>query len=180
MHKSIIRNCKFYAEFPASPDCPSDNQCMKITKSGLLVSVHSVASHPEGNMEFHAIKEMHLPLSSMIKDSSWSGATNYNNIDFYGFKAKTEDGEKQVLIKLNGKASDYIQMQEFENLRFHDCEVGAMTWFFDPPDSWANPADCGDFPCTGPKNTVMHFKGTEWIGEDAGTVAAREKFGADF
>lgn len=55
-------------------------------------------------------------------------------------------------------------MQQFKNLRFHDSEVGAMTYFFEPPLKWANPADCGIFPCTGPKNTVMNFKNIQWIG----------------
>lgn len=30
--------------------------------------------------------------------------------------------------------------------------------------SWANLADCGDFPCTGPKNTLFSFKNIKWTG----------------
>jgi hypothetical protein len=26
-------------------------------------------------------------------------------------------------------------------------------------------ADCGDFPCTGPKNTIMSFTNTKWTGK---------------
>ena len=61
------------------------------------------------------------------------------------------------------KGSDYTQYQEFTNLRLHDCEYGAMTYFFEPPESWANPADCGIWPCTGPKNTVMFFNGVKFF-----------------
>ena len=42
-----------------------------------------------------------------------------------------------------GKASDYYQKQEFSNLRLHDSDTETMTFFFNPPQSWANPADCG-------------------------------------
>lgn len=31
--------------------------------------------------------------------------------------------------------------------------------------SWANLADCGDFPCTGPKNTIFSFKNIKWVGK---------------
>jgi len=39
-----------------------------------------------------------------------------------------------------------------------------MTEFFEPPQSWANLADCGDYPCTGPKNTVFSFSNIKWVG----------------
>lgn len=166
-HGNEIWNCKFYGKSPI-PDCPNDNQCTSITKAGLLASTHSVASHPEGNMELHPTKDMHLPLSVMIKDSSWAGYVNYHDLDFYNFDAETERGEKNIMIQLNKKASDYIQYQELTRMRFHNCQIKAMTHFFEPPDAWANPADCGDFPCTGPKNTIFFFYETEF--DEASTV----------
>jgi len=39
-----------------------------------------------------------------------------------------------------------------------------MTFFFEPPKAWANLADCGDYPCTGPKNTIFSFKNIKWTG----------------
>ena len=39
-----------------------------------------------------------------------------------------------------------------------------LTYFFEPPQKWANLADCGDFPCTGPKNTLFSFTNTKWTG----------------
>lgn len=162
-HHSLVRDCKIYAESPI-PDCPIEGtQCKRIAKSGLVVSIHSV-THSQLGMEIHCTKEMHCPLSKQIENSSWEGKSYFRDIDFYNFKKKTKEGEKQIFIKLNPKASDMIQMQQFENLRFHDSEFGAMTWFFEPPMSWANLADCGDFPCTGPKNTVMSFKNIQWLG----------------
>lgn len=55
-------------------------------------------------------------------------------------------------------------MQEFENIKFTNVELGGLAWFYDPPKSWANIKDCGDFPCTSPKNTLFSFKGTVWEG----------------
>lgn len=49
-------------------------------------------------------------------------------------------------------------------MKFHNCEMEALTWFTNPPGGWANLADCGDFPCTGPKNTIFSFTNTEWTG----------------
>jgi len=72
---------------------------------------------------------------------------------------------------------DYTNMQYFEGIRFHNVEAKSMTYFFEPPKSWINPADCGFFPCTGPKNTVLHFKGTEWLGTSTPPI---EGIGADF
>jgi hypothetical protein len=69
-----------------------------------------------------------------------------------------------VAIFINDDASDYLQMQEFENVKFTNVELGGLAWLTDPPKSWANIKDCGNFPCTAPKNTVYTFKGTIWNG----------------
>lgn len=47
---------------------------------------------------------------------------------------------------------------------FENCDSDFMTYFFEPPQKWANLADCGDFPCTGPKNTIFSFVNTKWTG----------------
>jgi len=51
-----------------------------------------------------------------------------------------------------------------------------LTYFFDPPESWANLADCGDFPCTGPKNTIFSFTNIKWSGSGANKASALENF----
>jgi hypothetical protein len=55
---------------------------------------------------------------------------------------------------------------------FEDCSPDAMTEFFEPPTKWANLADCGDFPCTGPKNTIFSFKNTQWTATGENSVPA--------
>lgn len=65
---------------------------------------------------------------------------------------------------MSRSGSDYITMQEFENMKFTNVEMAGLTYMFDPPQSWAVINDCGEFPCTGPKNTILSFKGTVWDG----------------
>jgi hypothetical protein len=56
-------------------------------------------------------------------------------------------------------------MLQSDEIKFTNCDPNAMTYFFEPPQAWANLADCGDFPCTGPKNTIFSFKNIVWTGE---------------
>jgi hypothetical protein len=66
------------------------------------------------------------------------------------------------MIKLPPKASDFITLQHFDGMEFDNCDSDMLTYFFDPPMKWANLADCGDYPCTGPKNTIFAFTNTKW------------------
>ena len=40
-----------------------------------------------------------------------------------------------------------------------------MIYIYDPPESWARLVDCGDFPCTGPKNVLVTMQGTKFEGK---------------
>ena len=61
-------------------------------------------------------------------------------------------------------APDYLQINEFGDSYFEDVEDAAVTWFPDPPQAWATIAACGNFPCTGPKNTLFSFYGSTFSG----------------
>jgi len=45
-------------------------------------------------------------------------------------------------------------------LRFNNVHNDAVAFFFTPPQEWANPTDCGTYPCTGPHNILMNFRNT--------------------
>lgn len=64
-HGSLVRNCKFFGESEVD-DCPDEEngQCTTIRKAGLVGSIHNLSAHLHGNLEIHATKEMHLPLSA--------------------------------------------------------------------------------------------------------------------
>jgi hypothetical protein len=115
-------------------------------------------------MELHPQKPMHCPLSEQVENGSWGGKSFFKNLKFIDYPAVTPEGAKNLMIKLLPKSPDFITLQHFEGLEFFNCDVAALTHFFNPPMSWANLADCGDFPCTGPKNTIFSFKDIKWTG----------------
>ena len=67
-------------------------------------------------------------------------------------------------MKRNPSASDYIPMHTFKNTKFDNVSENAVIWIDDPPRGWANPTDCGAFPCTAPLNIVLRFEGSQFIG----------------
>jgi len=55
-----------------------------------------------------------------------------------------------------------------------DVEDSTFAFMPDPSPGWANPTDCGDFPCTGPWNTYVKFKNVEYKGDVQPTVRLPE------
>jgi hypothetical protein len=55
-------------------------------------------------------------------------------------------------------------MQEFIDTTFEDVVGKFFAKMTDPNPGWANLADCGNFPCTGPKNTLYKFTNNKYIG----------------
>lgn len=51
------------------------------------------------------------------------------------------------------------------DVTFTNVADEAIVNFFDPPAAWANIADCGDFPCTGPLNTEIRITGAKFEGD---------------
>jgi hypothetical protein len=120
-------------------------------------------------MEIHPVKEMHCPISSQVENGSWAGKAYFKNLKFVDFAPGKGDGGavlKNEMIKLLPKSPDFITLQHFDGLTFENCDEEMLTYFFDPPQKWANLADCGDYPCTGPKNTLFHFTNTKWVGRE--------------
>jgi hypothetical protein len=68
--------------------------------------------------------------------------------------------------------SDLIVPQRFRETTTHsmDADTG-LAWISDPPQGWANPTDCGEFPCTAPDNLLI-------IDEDGGLINGGKNAGA--
>jgi hypothetical protein len=177
-HTSHIEDSVFYGN-SANPDCPvPGTQCQFVPRSGVTTSIQSKVHNPLG-LEMHPKKEMHCPLSEQVENGSWAGKAYFKNLKFYDFKPGIDSSGKPVkvtMIKLLPKSPDFITLQHFENLEFHNCDPEAQTFFFEPPTSWANLNDCGDFPCTGPKNTIFSFKNIKWTGTGADSKYALENY----
>lgn len=127
----------------------------------------------------HPSKEMHTPLSDQVENGSWAGKAYFRDIKFIDFAPGEGVGGsilRNVMIKLLPKSPDYITLQHFDNIEFFNCVSDSMTYFFEPPLSWANLADCGDFPCTGPKNTMFSFTNIKWTGTSEGQPNTLENF----
>lgn len=90
--------------------------------------------------------------------------TVYKELHFKGFSALTKEGKTQHSITIPGSAN-WINNIEFVDTVFEDIDGGpGFLKFKNPNPSWANPTDCGEFPCTGPKNVIVSFKGTKYLG----------------
>ena len=70
----------------------------------------------------------------------------------------------QRIINLNDKGADYHPIAKFYNTKFENINDEAIAFLFSPPQAWANLDDCGDFPCSGPSNTLIYFDSTTYTG----------------
>ena len=68
------------------------------------------------------------------------------------------------MFGLNFNCPDFVPLTMFEDNEFKNIDAGAFGYFSDPLAKWANVKDCGNFPCTGPWNVLLTFKGTKWSG----------------
>lgn len=56
--------------------------------------------------------------------------------------------------------SDGGPLYYFSNTKFINTIPEAIAYLADPNQAWANPDDCGDFPCTFPNNVFLKFTST--------------------
>lgn len=56
-------------------------------------------------------------------------------------------------------------MHQFYDSKFIDNDVDAFAYLWEPPQSWAIIKDCGEWPCTGPYNTLFSFMNTTFEGK---------------
>jgi hypothetical protein len=66
-------------------------------------------------------------------------------------------------------APDFIATHYFRDNIFEDCELDSFTYVPFPPSAWANPTDCGNFPCSAPLNVLFRFNNNYYRGSTDGT-----------
>jgi hypothetical protein len=71
---------------------------------------------------------------------------------------------RQRIFEIQLSAPDLIPMHEFYDTTFTNVDNDAMAYFWDPPSGWAVISDCGEWPCTGPYNTLYSFKNSTFVG----------------
>lgn len=147
-----LQRLKIYGESPI-PDCPDNGgYCFKISKYGVL------SSNVGGGAKdlFPEYKKRPIALSN--KDGAWGSIIQYEDVEFHDWRYKTRYGQAQHAIKVNPGISDFIPMHEATDTKFYNVDEDAIIKFSDPLGSWANMADCGTFPCTGPNNVLFVFR----------------------
>lgn len=143
--KATIRDSKAIAEHPKNIDCPSGSKCDHCEPMvGILLSINGVV---KTTVPMHVKLPLHKP-----KAAPFNGFGEYYNMQFEGFSKNVNScGEKIFAFKpfLN---PDYTPISTFHEAIFKDQSSEGFTFWAGPKQSWANPEDCVEFPCTGPHN----------------------------
>lgn len=103
--------------------------------------------------DLHPKSTSALPVYKMKSAGVWKHQTEFKAVTFHDF-AKVEikgcKNTRQFCMGPNVHASDHIHVQNFVNTVFDNVADDAVARIYDPPKAWANPTDCGNYPCTAP------------------------------
>jgi len=106
-----------------------------------------------------------IPIHKIKSDASWGTEVEVFRVTFKHFLTDTTAcGGMQRVFERNPTSADYIPQHYFDTVTFDDVADTALIWLEKPNANWANPTDCGDFPCTAPDNVVLHFESTVFRG----------------
>ena len=161
-----LKNILFYGETEAR-DCNSQNWCEENNSGGgcydkSAIMPSSYAGHSKPPL---ISKPTGYPQFKIKADCSLGGKTTYENLQFINFKsAKTWCGKQQRLFVLNPTNADYLPQTKFFNTRFENVAQDTLAYLFTPPNAWSVVDDCGQFPCTGPLNTLLTFEKSTFAG----------------
>jgi len=149
MHDNV-----FYGESEI-PDCPvKGNGDYCIIHEKRAVNPPAAAGSAKA---IHINSPSSLPMEKIKGHSSWGGRTIMRRNTFIGFQAKTREGQHNGIFGSNKYHADYTPMVELYDSTFINVELNALAHFDDPNPAWANLADCGEFPCTGPHNILYYL-----------------------
>jgi len=160
-----LRNIRFYGETEAR-ECTSPDVCADGWAKGCYeknaIMPSSYANHNKDPLVSIPSK---CPQYKIKADASFGGVTTYENIQFINFKSgKTYCGAEQRLIRLNRHNADYLPAVRFISTRFENVAQESIAYLFTPPNEWAVVDDCGQFPCTGPLNSLIQFERSTFAG----------------
>jgi hypothetical protein len=113
----------------------------------------------------HPTKLMDMPYQKVGSEGAWKGTFSINRNNFKDF-ASSNAGGRNTMIASSDDGPDFQQVQYFNDNKFINVDQDSLAWAYDPSPGWANIADCGNFPCTGPKNILWYFKNTYWEGQN--------------
>jgi hypothetical protein len=159
-------NMKIYGESHAN-DCGRTGDHTE--KMGIMMF-----GAQQGGKPLHPLKESSLPIYKLKSYAVFDSKVEMDNIEFHDFTATTRCGRKQRVFERNPSASDGIPLHYFNNIKFVNVTDDALVWIEKPAAGWANPTDCGEWPCTAPENVVMKFHSSSFESNDQETGLKEE------
>lgn len=151
----IVLKDSFISGGSISPDCPENGGfCASREKAGIMLG-----GACRGGKSPHNPRPSPRPHYKIKSDACWAGKYTISNNQFVNF-----DGATERAFVLSPHASDMIPIIVGSGNQFADLAPESLGFFYDPPASWANPTDCGDFPCTAPWNVLMYMSGSSFTG----------------
>ena len=105
-----------------------------------------------------------FPVHKYKSQAPWAGRVILSRNQFIGFSAKTRQGADQRAFGVNEYQADFVPLHEFSDTTFTNVEADALAYIYPPPQAWANPDDCVEFPCTAPLNLLYSFTRTTFEG----------------
>lgn len=125
----------------------------------------------DGPKALHLIAPSPNPMENVMGMHMWGGSTYGRNNTFRDWDLFTRYGYINRAIQISPFGSDQIPFHDFYDTKFINVTEGAMSHMYDPPQKWAIIKDCGEFPCTGPKNFIMDFSNTQFLGPKKPLIA---------
>jgi hypothetical protein len=170
---SKMNNITIWGESPAR-DCLTANACFKDPSGAGCIDRQAFWApyFTEGSKVPMPTMASELPLHTNDAVGNWGGDSLITNINFNGFNSLyTYCGNQQTIFNLNEDAPDYSARAKFVNVVFNNVHQDTLAFMYSPPEAWANPDDCGNWPCSGPNNTYWSFSGVTYTGSITPTIA---------
>lgn len=144
MTEIVLRDNKFYGDSIS----PGSMQNVALVIGG----AHRVGKPP------HSDSPSQRPHYKIKKEACWNGKYTITGNQFIDYEGSSN------VIELNPYAADMVTTSWWRDNEFVDVDDDGFGYFMDPKSAWANPKDCGEFPCTAPAQVLMLMSDTTFSG----------------
>lgn len=133
-------------EHTGSRDCSVSYESSGSSKTGMYTSVGFVSA---------SVPFQYPPLGflTIMGNTDRGKSTILKNVVFKDFpdpSTRCSAGAKISTLVTHKSGSDLIMPHIFRNVKYDNVDKKSFIFLMDPPQGWANPTDCVDYPCTAP------------------------------
>jgi hypothetical protein len=151
-----INDNKIYGESEI-PDCPPNGgYCYQVEKNGYLAGSTLGGARP-----IHPPMLIKMPFHKAKGVGGQNGKIIHNRNIYKDFSSSTVTGKRQSLV-VSDEGPDFLPANYFYDTQFINMDQAQLAFVKSPVAGWANPSDCGNFPCTAPLNMLFKFYRTIW------------------